>query len=330
MHAFRSISDILPKVIFAGTMKDRTSGTPTRISPSSLNNAYKYADENEISVINVSFLINSEITSFREVLRQRGEEILLVVASGNDGRDLRNVNSWPAFLGGVRRSEYPGAIISVGSHDPSGSLSTFSRFNEDLVDVLAPGCDVPTLELHRDGTGEAIFRHTTTSGTSFAAPIVSFTASILSGFGLRPFEIKDRINISAETDHSLRDKVFSSGRLSTVDALAFPFTVTYLRSGALIERFLGEPHSTPSIINLCGRTFRSDRLAKISRREDAQGVIHYHIWEYGFAGAPLRHQVCDSTPQDHFSLEVQVWNEDRAITVTKDNLSDLIFQHRQN
>jgi len=113
IHAFRSISNSFPSVVFAGSMKTFGTSRVPQISSVSLNNAYQYADENEISVVNVSFLINSEIASFREVLRQRGEDILLVVAAGNDGRDLNDVKSWPAFLGGVRRSEFPGAFLSL-------------------------------------------------------------------------------------------------------------------------------------------------------------------------------------------------------------------------
>lgn len=303
------------------------NGEP-QISPVSLNNAYKYADTNEISVINVSFLINSEIASFRDVLRQRGDDILLVVAAGNDGRDLKDVSSWPAFLGGVRRSEFPGAVLSVGSHDPSGELSVFSRFNEDLVDVLAPGCDVPTIELSGEDAQNLRMEAIVASGTSYAAPLVSFTAAMLSGFGMRPFDIKDRINISAQTSHSLRDKTFSSGKLSIDDALAFPFTVAYITDSGARLRFLAEPFTVPSIIRVCGTAFRADQLAKLSKRQDENGNSVFHVWEYGVAGSPIQRQVCTQSQDDAMSLELQLWQQSETLNVSLENLSDLIFHYR--
>ncbi|MEP0961353.1 MAG: S8 family serine peptidase [Roseobacter sp.] len=328
IHAFRSISNSFPSVVFAGSMKAfGTSRTP-QISPVSLNNAYQYADENEISVINVSFLINSEIASFREVLRQRGDDILLVVAAGNDGRNLSEVNSWPAFLGGVRRSDFPGAVLSVGSHDPSGEISIFSRFNKDLVDILAPGCDVPTIELAGDAVENLRMEEIVASGTSYAAPLVSFTAAMLSGFGMRPFEIKDRINISAQTVHALSNKTFSSGILSVEDALAFPFTVVYTLEEGNRTRVLADPLGSPRFVRLCSNAFRTDQLAKISKRQDENGHAVFHIWEYGAAGAPIRPQICTQLPGDELSIDLQVWQQSEVVNVNLENLSDLIFHYR--
>lgn len=112
----------------------------------------------------------------------------------------------------------PRAGRERGGARPAGKPLYFSRLGRDQVDLLAPGCLIPTFTW--SGVAGAPVEVVTRNGTSFAAPIVSFLAALLSAEGMSPWMIKDRLIVSADVDGDLANLVWSSGRLNLTKALS--------------------------------------------------------------------------------------------------------------
>lgn len=157
----------------------------------------------------IATIVNMSVGSRRDLRRivdqlRVSPQSLLVTAAGNDGSPLPNQGWYPASYGG--NGEMARQVITVGAHDGLGNIATFSN-RGDRVDLLAPGCEIP----YRTAAGdtERLF------GTSFAAPIVTFTAGLLRSLGLEdPWEIKLRLLASVDYDPGLQAVTLSSGRLN--------------------------------------------------------------------------------------------------------------------
>ncbi|GAA6164030.1 hypothetical protein NBRC116590_17340 [Pelagimonas sp. KU-00592-HH] len=110
---------------------------------------------------------------------------LLVVAAGNQSDPVEN--SFPASWGGSR-GEYSKRVVTVASQDGlSDYLSPFSNYNRkvDAIDIAAPGCEVPVLS-----KVSGVLSVTRSTGSSFAAPLVSFIAALLHSEGIETPEGK--------------------------------------------------------------------------------------------------------------------------------------------
>lgn len=124
------------------------------------------------SVINFSVGGNDAIPSILPSLDALySERKVLVIAAGNDGISLDDWVKYPASYAANER--YRGSIIVVGAHTPAADggevlRASFSNYGT-TVDLLAPGCLIPA---PFGGTDYL-------AGTSFAAPLVSFTVALL-------------------------------------------------------------------------------------------------------------------------------------------------------
>lgn len=176
------------------------------ITGAAVLDAVRYANE-RAPIVNLSLEKYAEWGSLREWIAL-SPGTLFVVAAGNRGADVYTSAVYPAALGG----ESARNVVTVGAHDGSGAIATFSNRSAAAVDVLAPGCD---LESTRAGGGSM-----RASGTSAAAPLVSYAAALLYDAGLRrPAEIKQRLVVAADSDPKLRGVVWSEGRLDIAAAL---------------------------------------------------------------------------------------------------------------
>lgn len=136
---------------------------------------------------------------------------------GTDGADAEN-GGWNMVVV---------AALDTGSGAPN--LAWFSNYGEDVVVLGAPGCKVTALRATPEGTYEdAQF-----NGTSFAAPIVTFTASVL--HSIMPEKqrgapwLRARLLASADLEFRLARGEIRMGRvLNPVDALrVFEDIVTF-------------------------------------------------------------------------------------------------------
>lgn len=147
------------------------------------------------------------------------QDILFVGVAGNE---RRNNDEWPSYPDGYSTAPTTGneAVIAVAAITSAGSLSEFSNFGANSVDIAAPGSDIWSLL----PSGE----YRSASGTSMAAPHV--TGAIALYASLFPHatsaQIREALLSSATFTASLNDLVASDGRLNIPAMLATAPPVT--------------------------------------------------------------------------------------------------------
>jgi hypothetical protein len=209
---------------------------PGPLSSKDLERIVKYAtaEGNNYGVVNLSLSTLDELEGFRSLVRDKGARLVFVAAAGNEeaGKPLHRGPAYPAALGGRPRHETRSepAIITVGAHDAQGQRAGFSNFGNSKVDVLAPGCMVPSYELLREGREWADPPRVTeafVTGTSFAAPIVSFLAAVLKNHDkiVLPGDVKERILVGTNFDYRLRGDAYASGTINPAKVLGLSFDI---------------------------------------------------------------------------------------------------------
>ncbi|MCO5130811.1 MAG: S8 family serine peptidase [Xanthobacteraceae bacterium] len=179
--------------------------------------------------------------------------VLYVFAAGNDNKDIEQYGFLPASWGGERN---PNAI-TVGAVDFDGNYWPGSNWSVKLVDIAAAGCAVPTLTYDEQAKA---FKEITVSGTSFAAPLVSFTGSMLRDLG-DPTRIKARILSSGRYVPQLAKKVRSARVLDVPVALSLQFDAIRDASGHLRLGRIAWPAAGRSV---CDRVIRKEEFSQIS------------------------------------------------------------------
>jgi subtilisin family serine protease len=158
-----------------------------------------------MQVANISIGSETRIAGFLESLSK--SQLILVVAAGNERRDLGEMALYPARYGG---SDW--RIITVAAHDGNHEVAEFSNYSGRYADIAAPGCAIPhTVKTNDDGPAY---------GTSYAAPLVSMTAAILRSFYVPPSSVKKRLQVGADFRPGLAQKIVLSGTLNIAKALS--------------------------------------------------------------------------------------------------------------
>jgi len=286
LEAYRSTIP-LPQVTFASIAQQ--AGGNSYLDIGAIGTAYRRALDSNIPIINASISASYKRDGFITELKQGGGATLVVAAAGNTKSLPQEfegtIQPWPGSMGGSPLGAAPGLVVSVGAHGPKGQLLPFSRAGKTQVDLLAPGCRIPTFS-YEPGTGTIIEKDR--NGTSYAAPIVALVAALLSSETLSPAAIKDRLIVSVDMDEALAAYVYSAGRLDVRKALSvYRDVAQYVvrdASGSVIRDSTG----TPIVHWVSGRLLTGNKHLEVCEEKLSQKDLRKLAVTNGAAGQIIR------------------------------------------
>ncbi|PLU51914.1 hypothetical protein BMJ23_25465 [Sinorhizobium medicae] len=292
------------------------------------------APQSEIGVVNLSAAFPREVSYFQNFLGSQ-TPYLLVIAAGNNGKELgKDTTAYPAMKGGDDLSN----LITVAGLDLDGNLVESSNRSARYVDIAAWGCDVPVLEYDSE---HGDFSINTRTGTSYAAPQVSFIAAVLmnerkiDGGGVTPYEIKKRLIFSSDIRGELWSSIRHGRSLNPTKALSVYSDVVELTDGRMIwgKVFFSEDEAPNSSIDFCPDvTLKRDAVRKITRLEqmpdppDAQ-VRAFLIYGEDMNMSNRPERKIDTLWCDSIFPDVSITNilTEKTETFEKDAIRDIVF-----
>ena len=182
-------------------------------------------------IVNLSFGAKSTISPVKSRLGDNGPDFLFVVAAGNTnnvlGQKVRGGESihvhFPASYGGPDNMGEANLITVAALYRAQGvwKRAPFSDHGAEYVEVGAPGCSIPVVHFDRDAEAWSA-QPQRENGTSFAAPLVSFTAALISTErpDLSAAAIKARILAAADLNPHLVKEITDGRSLNVVKAVA--------------------------------------------------------------------------------------------------------------
>jgi subtilisin family serine protease len=183
------------------------------------------------TIVNVSLRSTAKIPAIATEADNSKSSLLFVVAAGNQGKELDPEGApkeatYPALYGGDARAR----LITVAALDAKAKLWAHSNWSPLLVDIAAPGCYIPVITASANSTR---FRDDVRSGTSLAAPLVSFAAALVrSETSMSGDRLKRRILVSADlTPGDLSTKVIDGRRLDIAKAVAVTTDIVETKDG---------------------------------------------------------------------------------------------------
>lgn len=165
------------------------------------------ARKRDVEVLNLSLRVRTR--ELRDALYSdlKAFEGTIVAAAGNDGLPLTSESGmFPADFGNDRDEVIIVAGVQLKA-DGSGGIEPWPRstLSESQIDIAAPAVAIRSLDMQG--------RERCESGTSAAAPQVSFVAAVLRSFGFHSAaEVKRRILATADRVPAL-DELSQGGRL---------------------------------------------------------------------------------------------------------------------
>ena len=159
-------------------------------------NAIRYAVDNGAKVINMSF--GKGQSPYKDAVDDamkyaQKNDVLLVHAAGNDGKQLTLDNNYPndTYKGRRRTGKTWIEVGAASSSYDEGLAAGFSNYNKDYVDVFAPGARIYSTTPDNE--------YATFDGTSMAAPMVAGIAALVRSYfpDLKAKQVKEIIEESA-------------------------------------------------------------------------------------------------------------------------------------
>jgi subtilisin family serine protease len=141
-------------------------------------NAIRYAVDNGADIINMSF--GKGYSPYKNVVDAAVQHadsmgVLMVHAAGNDGANVDSTASYPTRY--YENGGHADLWLGVGASSPDGGqelAASFSNYGDEKVDVFAPGASI-----YSTVPGN---RYDRSSGTSFAAPMVTGLAALIMAY----------------------------------------------------------------------------------------------------------------------------------------------------
>ena len=272
----------LDKLFAVAVMKLNAQTAPYGIHVSTVPTALNYARRIRASVVNLSVVTGATSEPLEDAIR--ASTALIIAAAGNNHDTPETIGVFPPAL-----SSYREKFIVVGAHDWNKKLTAFSNFGRS-VDILAPGCAVPLVDKAGDPPRLV-------SGTSFAAPFVTQTASMLRALSF------------SESPSVVRARILASGRF-------IPALVSLTRYGVVLDvpravrfredSYLPKGESAPiygevdQVQNfLCeiapgkSKSVRPREVLKVIPNYRSQTVAPM-IWTHPAAAGPFSESICQS------------------------------------
>lgn len=296
-----------------------------RVQQEAFNRAIQVAHDLR-GVLNLSVGRQAAFTGLERELG-KDSQVLFVVAAGNDRRPLSARTVYPARYGGPHNDgQYN--LITVAALDLSGGRAAFSNYGQDYVDLAAPGCLQPVL---RFDPKSSAYELQEASGTSFAAPLVSFTAALLKSFwrDARPRDIKRRILAACDISPQLQlEEVFDHRRLNVVKALALYQDAVEANISGETRLIRGRIDSDRQFFTFCDgvptlhRTPGHNRnvIRKVAKFGDDRNLLIY----WTTADGTFERAVC---PNEGISLSLTVRDEftNQSFALENGEIIDVVF-----
>jgi hypothetical protein len=314
----------LPVKIAAASLVPKSTQNPS-LHAGHLNRAVRFAaaSTNNFDVINLSLASAQEMSALTGAMKEQGRGKIVVVAAGNDKKPLNTNKVWPAVLGGKSNSKEneEGVFITVGAHDGKKERARFSNLGS-AVDILAPGCMVPAYDLVLDGDRNvAGFEPQFVTGTSFAAPLVSFVSALLlsnKDVKGRPGLVKTRIVTATDYKYVLLDETFSAGVLNVAKALAFEHDVLEMDEDGNRRLRFGKvtlkngPSGSVRLKCSAGREFELGSIRKIAR--DGNEAVLVFVHAEPDRPDTLTRELCDPASLAALTYDIEDAEDGRKIT----------------
>jgi hypothetical protein len=317
--AFPSVSDYIGLSYFLVTRRSLHPDLHVENAPNDIAHSLDYAQAIGADVINMSLKTNArdEFHKFTD-----NKQALLVVAAGNDRENLDQPgDNFPAGIEafGNRDSMITVAALQPDSANPLWPLSTTS---EAKVHIAAPGAQL----LSFDTSGGQVCN----SGTSAAAPLVSFTAAMLRALTGAPREfVRSRVLAAADYSPRLVGKVEDARRLNIEAALDVMVDRVELTGGGTKRGWM-EPRRTEPLVPVCA-AWAEGPLKHLNGQIDMSLLWEWRRLDGGKVAIryqadrlnPFRKGSCDvpSGPFSFFDIEagkdIQVqWNDVKRLLPT--------------
>lgn len=178
----------------------------------------------DAQIVNASFQFENDMAQLRGLMNVN-DDLLIVTAAGNDHLRPADSPRYPTNFGGDRGT-FRAHVITVGASTMGGDIAPFSARGADYVDVLAPGCDVPSLGLKLDPRSD--------NGTSLSAPLVTFYAALVKQMGVvSTLDIRRRLLTSADPRSDLYSQAYSAGVINPLKLIDLHQDQVELTSGEI-------------------------------------------------------------------------------------------------
>ncbi|MEM9617796.1 MAG: S8 family serine peptidase [Pseudomonadota bacterium] len=304
-----------------------TNAGKRQIKTKWISEAAEWAERLGAHIVNLSIQSKQNENSLR-FLEDR-KNILFILAADQDTRSVNEHGLFPAIYGGYRNQH----ILSIAAHDVGNLLYKNTNFGsvenappEGSVDFAAPGVCIESYSA-KGGTKKY-------TGTSQAAPLVSFVASQLYRLGYeRPHELKFRLLSSVDIFGEYTEKLYAGGFLNFYKALlGLEDVVEYVDEGET-KYALGA--ILDDKISVCGRNREISNLLKLAKWTEKDGsgqqsVIFRVVSKSTLADGPDKpsYYVRDlrrNCKQDNSPpIRIMLWDKS-TLTLERTAVKDIVF-----
>jgi hypothetical protein len=284
----------------------------------------------DVAVVNLSVAFPREIRGFENFVGT-SQPYVIVVAAGNAGLVIDDANpTHPAMLGGNDISN----VITVAALGGDDELMETSNRSSKYVDLAAWGCGVPVLEFSSD-LGR--FLVNARSGTSYAAPQVSFAAAMLSkeqrsdGSGISSVEIKKRLIFSSDINPRLWKDVRHGRVLDIEKALSVYADVVEFSSGKTVRGRVHFDDDQNDQVFLCPDVQMSReairKLTRLSEIPSEAGAKRFFLYSDDISVADKTQSKIDVNWCDAISPKMSITDvfSDKTIDFDPTDVKDVVF-----